>query len=374
MSEKFEVTVITNEPQYPSSKLYRNKKEWLSELDMSLDIKRVSKKNRRFRGFLIQRIFLYFNNFIQLFKIIQKELINEKFSFIFVSTPPLSIPLLGIYAKFKFRAKLILDVRDLWPETLTSIKGILSTVIRHLSYPIEKKIYRSSDCIIVNSKMFTSYIRDIVKDDVEIIFLPNSLKSTEINQDKIYIKKEIIQIIYTGNIGIAQDLSIFLELADFFKENKNVKFVLMGYGIHREQIVKTIKEKDLSNISILRPETRKKTLKRLKQSDIAYLGLSNEDIFKTVIPGKLIDYMGAGLPIVGITHGVSKELIEEANAGIIFRYEDGIEKWVQQIEKLINCPELRKYYGENAMSYAEENFKWDKNKQLLGKAFEKLDE
>ncbi|WP_227644849.1 glycosyltransferase family 4 protein [Enterococcus faecium] len=373
-SSDYDVTVLTTEPQYPNSELYRNKKDWQSKVNENIKVIRVSTKKKSYKHFLMVRLFLYLEVFIKLFRGIHNDLSKEKYDFIFVSSPPLSIPLLGIYAKYKFKAKLILDVRDLWPETLTAIKSISSLILQYISYPLEKKIYQSSNSIIVNSEAFIPYIREIIGPDKEIVFIPNSLTTKEFNYDKKYENKETIQIIYAGNLGIAQDLSVFLELANAFKNNNIVKFVLMGYGIYSQDIIDTVKKRNLTNIEILQPEPRAKVLERMKESDIAYIGLENQSAFHTVIPGKLIDYMGAGLPIIALTYGYSRKIIEEADAGIVLNLDDGIDDWVKSIEGLIYHSDVRRYYGENSRIYAQKHFDWDSNQNLLGKVLKNLDD
>lgn len=244
LNENFNVTILTTEPQYPDNVLYKNIHEWETKRDENLNVIRVRTKRKSSNKSLILRMVLYIRVFIQLFKVIKKKLSNEKYDFIFVSSPPLSIPLLGIYAKYKFQAKLILDVRDLWPETLRAIKGLFFTVLRYVTYPVEKIIYKISNTIIVNSEGFTPYVKKKVCSDKDIVYIPNSLTSKEFVYNKKYKHDGVIQIIYTGNLGVAQDLSVFLDLAEFFKDNAKIVFVLVGYGIYRNDIIKIVKEKN----------------------------------------------------------------------------------------------------------------------------------
>lgn len=375
LNTAYEVTVLTTEPQYPTSELYESKNSWDNITNNDIKVIRIRTKKNIFKRFLILRMFLYLEVFFQMFKVIYRDMSNEKYDFIFVSSPPLSIPVLGIYAKYKFNSKLILDVRDLWPETLSAIKGIFFRLLQYISYPIEKIIYRLSDSIIVNSEAFIFYIQGIVGLNKDIKFIPNSLTSEEFNYDKNYYgNKKVVQIIYAGNLGVAQDLSVFLELANFFRDSTKVKFVLVGYGIYKQEIIDNIKKRNLLNVEFLQPEPRIKTLERMRASDIAYMGLGNQSIFHTVIPGKLVDYMGSGLPIIALTYGQSKKIIEEADAGINLNFEDGIEEWVKSVEKLIYSSDARMYYGENARMYAFKHFNWDNNQHTLGKVLKNLDE
>ncbi|EUJ52458.1 glycosyltransferase [Listeria fleischmannii] len=181
LSEHFQLTVLTTEPQYPKKDIYEDSRFWQEKID-NIEVKRVVTKNRRFERNFLARFLLYLEVLWKLLKIICKD--KNQYDLVFVSTPPLSIPLLGLFAKRKFKAGLIVDVRDLWPETLKAVKGIFTRIIRYLAYPIERFIYLKADEIIVNSEGFIPYIRKIVGEEKEIYFIPNSLTKEEFEQKK----------------------------------------------------------------------------------------------------------------------------------------------------------------------------------------------
>lgn len=371
LSEHFQLTVLTTEPQYPKKDIYEDSRFWQEKID-NIEVKRVVTKNRRFERNFLARFLLYLEVLWKLLKIICKD--KNQYDLVFVSTPPLSIPLLGLFAKRKFKAGLIVDVRDLWPETLKAVKGIFTRVIRYLAYPIERFIYLKADEIIVNSEGFIPYIRKIVGEEKEIYFIPNSLTKEEFEQKKESNKTDEITIIYAGNLGIAQDLSIFLSLAERFKHNKKVHFLVIGYGIHYQEIKDQVKKQNLTNVVIKPPEPREKVFKRLQKADIAYMGLDSHPVFQTVIPGKVIDYMGAALPIIGITSGYSKHIIELAGAGVVLDKEADLNKLEEVVMEWIFSPKSRKCYGENGKRFATQYFNWEKNKKELERIVAKTNE
>lgn len=360
LSEYSDVTVLTTEPQYPYKTIY-NKKNCRLNNDGNYKVERVKTRSDNFEENFFMRFILYIEVLYLFLTWVKREKVI--YDIILVTTPPLSIPIVGLYAKKRFKAQLIVDIRDLWPETLTVFKGSWSKIIRKLMYMIEKSIYLNADKIIVNSEGFIPYIQSIVKKK-KIYFLSNSLKNYEFSYSLRDKMKKKITVVYTGNVGIAQDLEPFFFLAKSFEMNPNIQFLIIGYGRNYQKIKKKIKVENLKNIIVNPPVPRQEIFKVLKNCEVAYIGLKDFSVFETVIPGKIIDYMGAGLPIIGVCSGYSKKVIENSGAGVIFK---GNEKkdMKKQLDKWIKDEEIRSCYGENAKRYASEKFNWEINRILL---------
>ncbi|MBC1358076.1 glycosyltransferase family 4 protein [Listeria booriae] len=371
LSDNFNVTIWTTNPQYPQKEIYTESDFQQEEL-RNAKVKRVQTKNKRFEKIFFFRFLLYLEVLWKLLRFVWKD--DGHYDMIFVSTPPLSIPLIGLVAKRKYKAELIVDVRDLWPETLKAIKGLFTRIVRYLAYPVERLIYLRADKIIVNSEGFIDYIKRIVGEDKEVYFVPNSLTKNELAQERQEPADDAITIIYAGNLGVAQDLTTFLSLARTFKDNTKIHFLIIGYGIHYEEVHQEIMQRELFNVVLKPPEPRDKVFQRLLKADIAYMGLDRHPVFQTVIPGKVIDYMGAGLPIIGVTSGYSKHIIEEAEAGIVLENEADFDMLESVVNRWIDSPKLRHQYGQNGKNFAIEHFNWENNRKQLERIVAQTDE
>ncbi|MBC1212530.1 glycosyltransferase family 4 protein [Listeria booriae] len=371
LSDNFNVTIWTTNPQYPQKEIYKESDFQQEEL-RNAKVKRVQTKNKRFEKIFFFRFLLYLEVLWKLLRFVWKD--DGHYDMIFVSTPPLSIPLIGLVAKRKYKAELIVDVRDLWPETLKAIKGLFTRIVRYLAYPVERLIYLRADKIIVNSEGFIDYIKRIVGEDKEVYFVPNSLTKNELAQKRQEPADDAITIIYAGNLGVAQDLTTFLSLARTFKENTKIHFLIIGYGIHYEEVHQEIMQRGLFNVELKPPEPRDKVFQRLLKADIAYMGLDRHPVFQTVIPGKVIDYMGAGLPIIGVTSGYSRHIIEEAEAGIVLENEADFDMLESVVNRWIDSPKLRHQYGQNGKNFAIEHFNWENNRKQLERIVVQTDE
>jgi glycosyltransferase involved in cell wall biosynthesis len=359
----YNVKVLTTEPSYPNRNIYNDSTFWNEEIVES-DVIRIKTKSRRYTRNMFNRLFLYLEF---LFKLIGTILgLKRDFDFIFVTSPPIFVGLAGIFAKWKLKAPLIVDVRDLWPESLLGVGVFTNKAILNIAYTIERKLYHAADKMVVNSEGFIPYIENkgIAKEN--IFFIPNSLTEVELQTSalKEHEKEENITVIYTGNVGLAQDVQTLIDLAERFKPNEKVHFKIIGYGIKRQRILQLIKDKRLHNIELIQVKSRKETLLEVSKSDIAYVGLINKEVFETVLPGKIIDYMCMRKPIIGNLNGYSKQVIQDAGCGFVSDDHE-IDELSKSMEMLINNPHLRKKLGNNGYEYAKVNLRWKNNVKTL---------
>ncbi|WP_409304845.1 glycosyltransferase family 4 protein [Peribacillus sp. SCS-155] len=357
----YEVTVLTMTPSYPSRGIYEDQHFWdETEID-SQDILRIQPgKIKRYTHNLWYRLFHYLE--AMLLFIITILRMERKFDYVFVSTPPIFPSVAGMIAKRRMKAQLITDVRDLWPESLVGVGAFTNRGILKASFTLEKMLYRSSDQIIVNSPRFRNYILAKGINPDRIRFIPNSLTEEELD-----IKNSLppasakrVKVIYTGNIGLAQDILKLIEVADCLSDHRHIEFMIIGYGIRINEVENMITEKGLTNIKLIDAKNRRVTLMEISSSHIAYVSLAEKDAFNKVLPGKIIDYMCVGRPIVGDVSGFAAEIITEAGCGLVAETRD-VKQISQHILKLAGDRQLRNSLGDNGYRYAKEQFKWSKN-------------
>lgn len=128
LSEDNEVDVITTIPVYPDTRLYVDKQEKGSE-----NITQVNIKIKKYEKNLFFRFLLYIEVLAKILIVILKR--KGTYDQIFVSSPPVFIILAGIVAKIKWKADLIMDIRDLWPDSFLGVdKFTNSFCLKCLSY------------------------------------------------------------------------------------------------------------------------------------------------------------------------------------------------------------------------------------------------
>lgn len=281
-----------------------------------------------------------------------------------------SVHLFAVWAAYKLSCKyktpFIMEVRDLWPQTLIDM-GISKwhPFIVLLSW-LEKYLYKKADKIISNLPYAYDYISKFVEKE-KFIWISNGVDLSNIK----YTPKEKSDnfiISYTGAIGIANNLQILLDVAKKLKDNKNIYFRIVGEGVQKEKLIAFVKENELSNVSIENSVPKNEVSNILQNSDVLYFNLKDSPVFNYGISSnKLFDYMASGRVIIFSTKAKNNP-IKDANAGYSIAPDDVeiLEKTILEIYS--SSQEERNKIGQKIRKYAEQNY----SIEVLVDKFEKL--
>lgn len=281
-----------------------------------------------------------------------------------------SVHLFAVWSAYKlscrYKTPFIMEVRDLWPQTLIDMGISKWHPFIILLGLLERYLYKKADKIISNLPYAYDYIGKFVKKE-KFIWISNGVDLSNIK----YIPKEKNEkfiISYTGAIGIANNLKILLDVAKKLKDNENIYFRLVGEGAEKEKLKAFVKENNLSNVSIENSVAKNEVTNILQNSDILFLSLKDSPLYRFGISlNKLFDYMASGRVI--IFSGNSKNNpIKDANAGYSIAPDDVevLEKTILEIYNL--SQEKRDTIGQKIRKYAEDNY----SIEILVDKFEKL--
>ena len=355
---EIDADVLTTEPAYPNKNMYNDSKFWDEETlnNEKIKIMRVLIKNKRFQNHILSRLFFYFEIMYR-FLVQLWKLRKEKYDYILVSTPPIFIVFSAWIGKFLLKSKLILEVRDLWPDSLLGVKKFNNKLIIKLFQFLEKRMYRMADRIVINSVGFREHIESRLTKETEIVYLPNGPRQHEVVQDKLYEGE--FRVVYTGNLVLAQDIDHLKQIANLLHET-GIRFDVIGYGVRTEEFSDYIEQNNLDTVFMHEPTTRKKSLELIKNSNVAIAFLNDEEVFSTVLPGKIIDYMTCRTPIIAGVKGTAAEMITSNKVGFTFDQKD-VKKMVDKIIDLKNNKAELEELGENCVITVTQNFLWENN-------------
>ncbi|QIZ05621.1 glycosyltransferase family 4 protein [Priestia megaterium] len=353
----FEATVLTTEPSYPNKKMYKDDQFW-DEESLNLDnehIIRIGIKNRKYSSSFLNRLYYYLEIMFKFILLILKD--KQKYDYIFVTSPPIFTGFVGLFAKYRYKTKFILDIRDLWPESLKGVGVFDNPLILNIFGALEKILYKKSDKIVINSLGFQEYIqRKAGILESKIMFIPNSVVKEELASIE-HKKKQSKKIIYAGNLGLAQNTEIIYQLVPLLEE-KGIQLTVIGYGVNKKQLVESIKNH--KNVTIINPVTKKQCLNIIAQHDLGLVTLKDKDVFKTVLPGKIIDYMTCGVPIVGVIDGYAKDLVNNHGVGIALR-DKHPEQILSHIMDILDNHSTRYEMANKGQQLILNDFNWEKN-------------
>lgn len=362
----YRVDVITSEPSYPNKEMYKNNEyrdiEKEKKVQANSIIKYIKISSLKPNAKFLNRLYIYIYFLVKSMgsAIFRKE----KYDIVIATTPSPFMGIVGIVAKIRFRCKYILDIRDLWPECIKNI-GLFkrSKLALRLAYILENIILKFTDAIVINSEGFKGYLvsRGYKKN---ITFIPNGLMDEELKEyeliSKQTIKNKEFTVIYTGMIGLAQNVKSIVKVANYLKLVDNIKFKIIGTGIQKERVLELIKHYNLSNIEVMEPMPKNKIVIEVAKCHVAMAHLRKDSAFDLVIPGKIIDYIGMGIPIIAGIEGYTAEVLNNSQGGITV-VPDDYKNMAKAIIYLYLNSDIRKSYSKNGYDFCKDNFSFEKN-------------
>ena len=293
---------------------------------------------------------------------------REKYDVILVTSPPLSVALIALFLKWIKRVPYTFEIRDLWPESAIDTGVLKNKSIIRFAYWLEAKAYKNADLINVLTPAFRENLiaKGIPKE--KIIFIPNAadfsisesvlngFDSSKFRQKHGFEGRTVIT--YVGAHGVANHLIQVIEAAEILKKkgNEKILFLLIGDGMLKQELVEEATRRELNNVRFVPPVSKKDVFKYIAASDFGMSVLKKVDTFKTVYSNKTFDYMACKRPIFMLIDGVSRSLVEEADAGIYVEPENP-KAFVDAILEFIELDKDRlKQMGENGDKYARINF------------------
>jgi glycosyltransferase involved in cell wall biosynthesis len=303
--------------------------------------------------------FVFSSSWAGLFKV------KGKYDVIIVTSPPLFIGISGYLISLFKRIPFVFEIRDLWPESAIDTGVVTNKFIIKLAYTLEKFIYKKASIINVLTPAFKDTLinkKGIAQE--KIIFIPNAadfslsddlVQNFDVNKFKVENELENKFIItYVGAHGVANNLDQVLETAQLLKDT-NVLFLLIGDGMEKSRLVKKASNENIQNVRFINPVPKADVFKYILASDMGTSVLKNVETFKTVYSNKTFDYMACKKPILMAIDGVSRALVEQADAGVFVRPENA-EDFAQKVKfYLSNSSEINRQ-GESGYQFAKENF------------------
>ena len=360
VEEKHEINVITCNPNFPLGKLYSGYKNKLyqTEIIKGINVKRVWSFIASNKGFVL-RILDYLSFMVSS---ILCGLFSKKPDVLIATSPQFFSAVSGWVISFIKRTPFILEIRDLWPESIKTVGAIKNKIVIRILQSMAIFLYKKSDAIICVSHAIKERIKSYGINENKIYVITNGIDVSDCvpsqsNQD-IYKKHKINQekfiISYIGTIGMAHGLEVVIDASKKLPLNK-VIFLIIGEGAHKEKLEEAVLREKIDNIIFLDQMDWQDIVNIQQIIDVNLIHLIPDDLFKTVIPSKIFESMALKKPIIIGVQGEAEDIIIKSNSGI--RMEPGnSNSLVESIEYFYKDKSLCLKSGENGYKYVKENY------------------
>ena len=355
-----EVTVVTCVPNHPRGKIYagyRNRLFWRDEKD-GIQVIRLWTYVTANEGFVKRTV----NYLSYMLAVLLALPLLPKSDIVISTSPQFFNGLAGYFVSRLKRIPWVLEIRDLWPESILVVGAIKNKrIIRFLEF-LEMFAYRKADCIVPVTDSFKRYMVgkgialekiEVVKNGVDLNFYQVVSPDNNFFEDLGLEGKFIAS--YFGTHGMAHHLETILEAADQLRAHSNIVFLMVGDGADKARIEALRLEMDLNNVVLLGQQSKDKMPLLWAGSQVSLVLLKKSDLFKAVIPSKIFESMAMQKPIILGVEGESCEIIEEADSGRCIEPENS-RQLAQRVLELYNNRELCGALGVNGRKYVSAHF------------------
>ena len=258
------------------------------------------------------------------------------------------------------RARFLFEVRDLWPAFAVAVGVLTNSALIRASEWLEGFLYRRADQLMINSPGFTEHIQARGGKQIELIpngadaamFAPES--NGELFRERYDLGGKFVAL-YAGAHGMSNDLDVLLDAAELLEDQPEVVIVLLGAGKEKTRLEARSADLGLTNLKFIPPVPKDEMKEGLAAADVCIAILKPIEMYKTVYPNKVFDYMAAGRATLLAIDGVIREVIEAAQAGIFVPPGDP-QALADGIRRLAGDRANTQKMGRRAREYLLEHF------------------
>lgn len=352
-------TVITCAPNFPKGKVfsgYRNSL-WQSETMDGIRVIRVWTYITANEGF-VKRILDY-----QSFMVM--AILGSTFvrgADVVVGTSPQLFTACAAYAVSRLkRIPFVFELRDLWPESIRAVGAIGNSRLLDALERVELFLYRKAALIVSVTHAFKRNLISRGVDAKKIVVVTNGV---DVGRFRPQLRDEALAAQlglqgkfiagYIGTHGLAHGLETLLEAARRLQADPNgddVRIMMLGDGANKAKLVERARSLRLNNVVFVESVPKEQVVRYWSLLDISIIHLKRTDLFTTVIPSKLFECMGMGIPVLHGVAGESADIVVKEACGQVFEPEN-VDALCVGILMLKQQPALRDKFRRSGLAAA----------------------
>ena len=280
---------------------------------------------------------------------------------VLTTSPPVLISMAGWFIAKVKKAKLVYDVRDIWPDVALEMGSFTETSLfcKVFSF-IRDFMLKHADLVTAVSPGKVTKLQSYPHKS-KIAYITNGL-------DEHFLENEFHQevaekyglctgfnCVYIGNIGWAQGLNQLMDLAQRVKENNlNVRFILFGSGVEEESLQQYAKVHCLDNVVFAGRLPNQEMYTILKSAQLSFVSLVNNKL-KDSVPTKIFEALGVGCPVLLAAVGDSADILNQCKLGIATPPNDLESLW-NAFLKIYSAPQEYMQYREHTISVIKNEY------------------
>jgi len=323
-----EVTVITCAPNFPEGKLFpghRNQWRQVEHVD-GIRVIRVKSYITANEG-LLRRTLDYVSFMIMGFLM---GLLEKRPSVVVATSPQFFCALGGWMLALCKRRPFIFELRDLWPASIAAVGAMRKGYAITLLEKLELFLYRRAAAIVSVTESFREDLvaRGIDSRKIHVVLNGVDLSRYEPRDRDIDLARQTglegkFVAGYIGTHGMAHALPKVLQAAEMLQDRPDIAFMFAGSGAERAKVEKLVEERRLQNVQLIPRQPKERMPALWSLCHVALVPLMDTPVFATVIPSKIFESMGMGVPVLmSVPEGEATSIVRATQSGICVRPED----------------------------------------------------
>lgn len=352
-----QVTVITCAPNFPKGRVfdgYRNRL-WQQETVDGIRVIRVWSYVTANEGFAL-RVLDYMSFMLSAFI---ASLFVRRVDLVVGTSPQFFTAVAGCAVGAIKRIPFVFELRDLWPESIKAV-GVMqeSAALRWLE-KLELFLYRRAALIVSVTHSFRDTLARRGIDPGKVTVITNGVDISRFSpraKDPDLLREHELQDCfvagYIGTHGMAHALETLLEAAAMLQKRPDaadVRLLLLGDGARKPELQKQALQLGLNNVLFVDTVPKDQVARYWSLLDASIIHLRKTELFTTVIPSKLFECMGMGLPVLHGVQGESADIVDKEGAGLVFEPENAAAL-VEAIMRLHGDSALRQRLAAQALA------------------------
>ena len=280
----------------------------------------------------------------------------------------------GYLISRKFGAKFIVEIRDIWPLTVTEIGGFsgVNPMVLFMSW-LEKFGYRKADAVVGTMPNLIEHVQQVEPRFKKVVCIPQGMRDEMLNEHEKLTDsklKELLQrpgfkIGYAGTINAANPIHTLFEAAEMLGPDAGIEYYILGQGNERESYIR--KYGHLKQIHFIDPVEKKYVRDFLSHMDVCFDSFTGGTGQFGLSRNKWVDYMAASKPIICSFSGYPT-ILDEAGCGTFVPYDD-TQALADELVRYrdMSADEIAQR-GKNARQYVENELTFS----ILATRFEEL--
>ncbi len=368
--EGWDIEVVCEQPNYPMGELlpgYQNRFHQTEEFE-GIPVQRLWVWLTRKKDTTSQLLFFLSFMFSSAWYLLRNP---KRYDIVYVSSPPMFPALSGWLAARLFGSKLVLEIRDIWPDAAVDIgKFEEKSWLFYWGEKLERWLYRQVDLIVP----VTDHSERIIQQRCGST--PTKVVYNGIDPDHFINHKKSrsasgFTVGYVGSLGVIHDLETLVRAAKYCESDPEIQFVVVGDGGKREEFKRLLETYQPTNLCWEGLIPHDQVPRKIATFDIALNPVFPSRSFESIITVKFYEYLASSTPVISTAKGLMEVVGNRSKACITVKPQD--PKAIQeQIMYLKNNPDLLDQMGRDGREFVIRNFSRKKMASLLSGTLKQL--